>query len=232
MVMVNIMKDLNFLKNNIISHLGIYDNERIFENTLQSCARAVKFGYIIELDVKMLSCGAIICFHDDNLKRLLHVDQDLTLLSYDELTYMAKYQIPTLDSVLDYIKGSVPLIINVNGKTNKFMLEKKLMENLSKYNGNFAIVTDNIKRVKWFCKNKPEFVVGYTINDSNIRKPYLFKKFDFLNIDVNLFEDKEIRKIRESKFVIGHLINTKEQVKLKQEVYDNLILDNILEINT
>lgn len=225
------MKDLNFLKNNIISHLGIYDNERLFENTLQSFARANKFGYIIELDIKMLSCGTIICFHDDNLKRLLHVDQDLFKISYDELTYMAKYQIPTLDSVLDYIKGSVPLIINADGKVNKYILEKKLIETLSKYNGNFAIVTDDIKRIKWFYKNKPEFIVGYTINDSNIRKPVLFKKFDFLNVDVNLFKDKEIRKIRENKIVIGHLINTKEQVKLKRDVYDNLILDNILEIN-
>ena len=230
MVMVNIMKDLSFLKNNIISHLGIYDNERIFENTLQSYARANKFGYTIELDIKMLSSGEIVCFHDDNLKRLLHVEQDLSSISYDELTYMAKYQIPTLVSVLDYIKGSVPLIINVDGKINKFMLEKKLIEHLSEYEGNFAIVTDNIKRLKWFYKNKPEFIVGYTINNSNIRKPFLFNKYDFLNVDVNLFKDKEIRKIRESKLVIGHLINIKEQVNLKRDVYDNLILDNVLEI--
>ncbi|MCH5166499.1 MAG: hypothetical protein J1F35_01275 [Erysipelotrichales bacterium] len=224
------MKDLSFLKSNIISYLGIYDNERIFENTLQSMMRANKFGYLIQIDVKILACGTIICFHDNNLKRLLHVDQELSTITYDELTYMANYQIPTLKSVLDGICGSVPLIINIDGKINKFFLEKKVMEDLVNYQGQFAIITDNKKRAKWFYKNYPEVICGYTINSFNYKKPYIIKKYDFLNVDLSLFTDKEIRKLKEDKMVIGYLIKTREQFNLKTDLCDNLIVDNILEI--
>ena len=101
---------------------------------------------------------------------------------------------------------------------------------LEDYEGNYAIITNSMKRVKWFYKNKPNVVLGYTIDATNYRKPFLFKRYDFLNIDVSLFNDKEVRKIRENKLVIGHLINTKEQYSLKKDVCDNLVLDNVLEI--
>ena len=65
------MKNMDFLKDINIAHRGIYDNERIFENTLPAFKRAIKYGYTIQLDVRLLDCGTIIVFHDKNFLYVL-----------------------------------------------------------------------------------------------------------------------------------------------------------------
>lgn len=223
------MKDLNFLKSNYIAYHGIYDNERIFENTLQSIARANKFGYIIKLDVKMTGCGTLICFHDHNLERMLHVDQDLLEISYDELTYIAKYQIPTLEEVLELVKGNVPLILRLDTKLRNNLFEKTVASVMDNYDGDFAVLSDNKKTLKWFYKNRSEYVLGYIVNSSNYLKTLIFKKCDFLTMDTSLYSDKFVRKLRENNFIIGEVITNPEEFEAKKNVYDNLVVDNILE---
>ena len=223
------MKDLDFLKSNLIAYHGIYDNERIFENTLQAYQRANKFGFIIQLDVRMTGCGTLICFHDENLERMLHVDQDLLEISYDELSYIAKYQIPTLKEVLYMINGNVPLIFKIESKVRQFAVEREISNILDNYEGKFAIISDNKKTLKWFYKNKPSYVIGLVLNSSNYIKSLLYKKCDFFNMDINLYNDKYVRKLRENKFIIGELITSEEEYTHKNDVYDNLVVDNILE---
>lgn len=224
------MKDLSFLKNNVIAHRGIYDNERIFENTLQSIARAIKYRLIIELDVCMTNDGNIICFHDDNLNRMLHVDDEVRKINYEDISFIAKYQIPTLLQALELINGSVPVIIELKGKSKKHMLEKKVIEILDNYNGTFVIQSFNLSILKWLKKNKPEYILGYIIGKNNFKYRLFYKKFDFLNVNINLISDKQVRHIKENKFVMGYTITNKETYKEKKEVYDALVLDNVLEI--
>lgn len=224
------MKNLDFLKNIDIAHRGIYDNERIFENTLPAFKRAIKYGYIIQLDVRLLDCGTIIVFHDKNLERLLHVDQKTNHISYDELCYMSKIQIPTLDDVLELVNGDVPLLIEFKTETRKYLLEKKLVEKLDNYKGLFAIQSFNKRTVKWFIKNRPDYIIGYAVGKNNKGQELFFKKYDFLIVNAFIFKDKEIRKLQEKSLVLGYTIQTKEDYQEKIEVYDNLVLDNILEI--
>ncbi len=224
------MKDLAFLKHSLITNKGIYDNERLFENTLQAYARAMKYGYGIYLSVYMLEDGTIVCFEDDNLSRMLHVEQKIEKVTYDDLSYMAKYQIPTLEEVLEVVRGVVPVYIKINTKTRKFLLEKKISEILDSYNGKFTIESDSLRVIKWFLKNKNSYIVGYNVNKENYRTSFLFKKYDYINLDYRLFKDKAIRKIRESRIVIGHLIENKNDYLIENDVCDNLIVDNILEI--
>lgn len=226
------MKNLDFLKNVNIAHRGIYDNERIFENTLPAFKRAIKHGYTIELDVRLLADGTIIVFHDDNLERLLHVDQKIEQTTYDELCYIAKFQIPTLDEVLSVVDGNVPLIIEVKSQTRKFALEKLLVEKLDNYEGLFAIQSFSKRTLKWLAKNRPNYIIGYLIGKSNKKHELFFKKYDFLNVNTLLFLDKEVRKLREKTVVLGYTVQSADDYLLKKDVYDNLVLDNILEILT
>lgn len=224
------MKNLDFLKNINIAHRGIYDNERIFENTLPAFKRAIKYRYTIQLDVRLLDCGTIIVFHDKNLERLLHVDQKTNRTTYDELCYISKFQIPTLDEVLELVNGEVPLLIEFKTETRKYLLEKKLVEKLDNYNGEFAIQSFNKRTVKWFNKNRPNYIIGYAVGKNNKKQELFFKKYDFLMVNAFIFKDKEVRKLQERSLVLGYTIQTKEDYQEKKEVYDNLVLDNILEI--
>ena len=115
------MKDMSFLRNRFIAHRGIYDNKRIYENTTSAFLRAIKNNSIIEVDLRMLKDGTIICFHDENMERMLHVEGKIERLTYDELCYIARYQIPTFSMLLELTHGTVPLLIELISKTKKML---------------------------------------------------------------------------------------------------------------
>ena len=151
------MKDISFLKSAKIAHRGIYDNKRIYENTLSAYLRAVKKGYIIHIDVRILKDGEIVCFHDDSLERLLHVESDIDKMTYEELCYIAKYQIPTLKETLELINGSVPIIVELRNKIKKNQFEEKIVSILDDYKGLFAIQSFHLSILKWFYKNRKNY---------------------------------------------------------------------------
>lgn len=224
------MEKTNFLRNRLIAHRGIYDNKRIYENTLMAFMRALKYNYPIELDLRMLRDGTIICFHDETMERMLHVEGKIEKLTYEELSFMAKFQIPTIEDVLSTIHGSVPLIIEIISVTRKHALESKLAALLENYQGEFAIQSFNIKTLKWFYKNYSHYPIGYIIGKRNYKKETIFKKYDFLNIKIGLYNDKRIRKIKEDKLVLGWGITNKEEYLYYKEVFDSLVVDNLLDI--
>ena len=227
-----INKSLDFLKGRLISLKGIFDNKSVYENTLSAFEEAIKNNLIIELQVKMMKCGTLVVFGDDTMDRLLHVEGRVEDITYDELCYMATYDIPTFESVLNLISGRVPIIIEVKSKTKRNAIEIKVAELMDKYNGDYAIESFNLSTLKWFNKNRQSVVIGYLMGKKNYKsEPIFFKKYDFLNVNYELFNDKKIRKIREEKMVLGHIFKTLDEIKSKRDVYDNLCCDNVLEIN-
>ena len=221
----------HFLLDTLICHRGIYDNKDIYENTIDAFKETLKYDCILEFDVRMLKCGTLVVFHDDDMERLLHVEGKIEKITYDELTYMAKYEVPTFESVLKLINGKIPILIETKSKTKRCIMESKMAELLDKYNGLYAIQSFNLKSLKWFNKNRENVVIGYLIGKKNCKsEPIFFKKYDFLNVNIKLFNDKRVRKMREDKKVLGYTVKTKEMYELKKDVYDNLSCDNLLEI--
>ncbi len=225
------MKDKSFLKGRLIAHRGIYDNKGVYENTLKAFEKAMKLNYIIELDVRMLKCGTLVVFHDQDMERLLHLEGDIEKLSYDELVYLAKYPIPTLEEALNFINGSVPLIIELKTIKKRGIVESKAMVVLDKYEGKYAIQSFHIKTLKWFNKNRPNVVIGYLMGKKNISKSYLFKKYDFVNINMEIISDKKLKFLKAKYLVLGYTVHTKEELEIKKNYYDNLVCDNLLEID-
>lgn len=225
------MKDCSFLKGNLFSRRGLFDNKRIYENTISAYNRAVKNKYGIELDVRLLKDGTVICFHDEDMKRLLHLEGKIDKMTYDELSYVARYQIPTLEEALKEIKGSVPVLIQIVDKSRKHQLEIKLSEILDKYAGDFAIESFHVKPLKWFYKNKPDYITGYMIGWKNYQRDIFFKKYDFVNVKIKLYSVKRIKSYKTNdKLVLAWRILTKEELEENKFIYDNLICDNLLEI--
>lgn len=225
------MKNREFLKDRFIAHRGIYDNKGVYENTLKAIEKAVAKNYMIEIDVRMLVDGTIIVFHDQDMERLLHLEGDIEKLSYDELSYIAKYPIPTLNEILDCVKGRVPLIIELKSLKKRGIFENKVAEVLDNYDGEYAIQSFHIKTIKWFNKNRPNIVIGYLVGKKNLNKLYIFKKFDFININMEIVNEKKLKFLRANYLVLGYTIHSKEELEAKQNYYDNLICDNLLEID-
>lgn len=226
------MKDKSFLKGRLIAHRGVYDNKSVYENTLKAFDKAIKLNYIIELDVRMLNDGTLIVFHDEDMQRLLHLEGNIEKISYEELSYLAKYPIPTLEETLNLVNGSVPLIIELKNIKKRGVVESKVMELLDNYKGKYAIQSFHIRTIKWFVKNRSNVVVGYLIGRKNASKIHLFKKFDFININMGLVNDKKLKLLKANYLVLGYTIRTRKELEIKKNYYDNLICDNLLEIDS
>jgi len=239
------LKDLDFLKQNLIAHRGYHNiSLGIPENSLSAFQKAIDYNYIIELDVHLLKDNTIVVFHDDNLKRMTGIDKLVKNCSYSELQelYLQETQekIPTLSEVLLLINSQVPIIIELKSDNKVGLLEKELMKILQNYKGKFAIKSFNPKTVFYFKKHYPYIVRGqlsHSYKNSNINfiLKYLLKnmvfniitKPDFISYGINNFPINRIKKLKTKKLVLGWTIRNKEQFEKNYQYFDNLICENM-----
>ena len=202
------MKNINFLKTNLIAHRGYHNNE-IKENTLEAFKKAIDNNYIIELDVHILKDGNVVVFHDDNLKRLTGIDKKIKDTTYEEIKNLnllnTKQRIPLLKEVLKIVNGKVPLLIELKYDTKVGMLEDKVLEILQKYNGLYALQSFNPRTLIYLKKKNPNIPRGILVSDYkntkiNIIKKIILKKMllnsiikpDFISVNYNYLESKNI----------------------------------------
>ena len=148
------MNKIDFLKENLISNKGLYDNVNIFENTLESFSKAIDNNLIIYLKVRLTKDKVPVIYSDSNLARLMNLKDRVDTTNYDELIYLNKYHIPTLKEVLKLIDGKTPIIINPTSSSDKYYLQKEVVKLLDNYKGKFAILSSNPLIIRWFNKNK------------------------------------------------------------------------------
>ena len=221
------MKNIEFLKNNLIAHRGLHDSNAI-ENTINAFVKAIDKGYIIELDIHILSDKTIVVYHDFDLKRLTGVNKIIETLSYAQLSRLKiknKYQIPTLEQVMHIVNGKVPILIEIKDTDNNKEFYEIVAKILDKYDGEFAIQSINPKVMDWYYKNRPNYIIGLIIfNELNYK---IFKKYtrkiDFLTVY------KKQLPFKSKKMIIGWTIKNQKEYKKYKPISDNLICENILD---
>lgn len=235
------MKNIDFLKNKIIAHRGIYDNKKIPENSLGSFKDALKEGYTIELDVHITKDNQIVVFHDHNLKRMTNVDNEVEKVNYTDIKDLkllnTNYKIPLLKDVLSLVNKKVPIIIELKVKDIKSVgtLEKTLADMLDNYDGEFAVKSFNPFSVRWFKKYRSSYVRGLlvsnknkTIKDKILHNMYLLNicSPDFISCSYKMFDNKKINKLKKNHVILAWTIkDTKDFIKYKK-CFDNLICEN------
>ena len=216
-----IMKNIDFLKRNLIAHRGVH-NSSIPENTLPAFVKSVNKNYIIELDIHILSDNTIVVYHDHNLKKLTGVNKVIEHLSYTQLSQIKinkKYTIPTLKQVMHIVNGNVPLLIEIKDVDNNSKFEEELVKLLDNYKGEFAIQSMNPFVIDWFYKNRKDYVIGLIVfNDLNYKlvKKYT-KKIDFISVY------KKQLPFKINKLVLGWTIRNEKELKKYKFLSDNLI---------
>ena len=102
----------------IIGHRGARGH--VAENTLESIQKALDLNVDgVEIDVYQCSSGEIMVFHDKKLNRLTKHNGLIGETTFEELNNILvdkKYQIPTLEQVLDLIDGKILLNIELKGE--------------------------------------------------------------------------------------------------------------------
>lgn len=114
----------------VIGHRGAKGH--LAENTLPSIAKAIELGVDgVEIDVFRCASGELVVFHDKTLEKLTNVTgyiEQLTLDSIQKIEVLNGFTIPTLEEVLDLIKGRVFLNIELKG-TQTALLTNEVIQN-------------------------------------------------------------------------------------------------------
>lgn len=232
------MKDLSFLKSNLIAHRGVHIDAP--ENTIKAFKEAVKQKYIIEFDVHLLKDNTVVVFHDDDLSRMTGEKKKLKDCTYEEIKDLKLLKtnnyIPTFDEVLKIIDGKVPIIVELKTDRAPGVLEKEVVKRLDNYKGKFCVKSFSPLSVRWFKKHKPNYIRGLLL----ARKPRSFidkvsrsrlslalAKPDFLSCNYHLSDNKVVSKYKRKKHVpvIAWTIRNDLTYKQNKDVFYNLIVD-------
>lgn len=231
------MKNLNPLIDKLIAHRGIH-NKYVRENSLLAIEKAVQKNHPVEIDVILTKDKKIILFHDLIIKNTNNQEFFISDLTFEQIKRINSY-IPTLEEVLNFISGKVPLLIELKPYNKVPCLEKEIVKYLDKYQGYFAIQSFNPLSVYWFKKHRKNYIRGqlltanyrYNIFTNFLYKHIIFNKFtspNFISYNIKGLPNQKIEKIRENIIILGWTIKNKEQLLKYRKYCDNFIVENVI----
>lgn len=97
----------------VVAHRGVYDNARVFENTIAAFASfQAAGGWGIELDVRWTRDGVPVISHDPDGRRLFGVDRPIAAMDFSTLQrHMPR--VPTLTDVVARFGGRMHLMVEI-----------------------------------------------------------------------------------------------------------------------
>ena len=151
----------------VYAHRGVFDNERIPENSLPAFQGAIRLGVGIEFDIHRTADGEVVVFHDATLQRMCGDPRRITDLTLDELRTLSLLEtgekIPTLKEVLDLVGDRVPLVVELKGENTDTSLCGAAMPILENYGGRYCIESFNPLLVARYGKLAPHVMRGVLV---------------------------------------------------------------------
>lgn len=155
-----------------IVHRGLHDVKNgVQENSRPSFEAAIERGYGIELDLQLSSDGEAMVFHDYMLERLTDEVGPIQQRTSTELKQIrlsvGGERILQLSKVLDIVRGRVPLLIELKDQDgvcgpNVGRLERRVVEVLTKYTGDVALMSYNPHSMMMMSELAPDIPRGLT----------------------------------------------------------------------
>ena len=225
-----------------IAHRGLHDKEHP-ENSISAFENAINEGYPIELDVQMIADGTVIVFHDDSLSRLTDNDGYVKFLNKSDLEILtlkdSKEKIPTFEEVLDFVAGRTPILIEIKNQGKVGELEKKVVDILKNYKGEYAVQSFNPYVLEYFYKHAPEILRGQLAGYLNENKLSFIKKYalkrmllnkkishpDFISYEAKHLPNRFIRKYKHLPLLAWTVQSQVEYLRVVKYC-DNVIFEN------
>lgn len=247
-MVIEMNKNITWMNDINIAHRGLHDiSKGIPENTILAFDQAINNHYAIELDVHILKDGTLIVFHDDTLKRCCNIDKKVKTMTYEEINKLTlfdtEHKIPTLEDVLSYTDGRVPLIIEIKTDKSARNICPKLTKLLKKYKGKVAVKSFSPFIIYWFKKHYSDIPRGLLAANFDTEKSFkIVKKIflssllfmplckpNFLSIQLKMLKCKKIKRIKREQNlpVLGWTFKTKLD-RINYEHYcDSYIFENV-----
>lgn len=220
----------------IIAHRGIYDNNKIPENSIKAFKKAIDMDYAIELDIQLTKDHKLIVFHDDNALRMTGNKTKIKNMTLEELRNLKLLNtneiIPTFKELLDLVHGQVLIDIEIKNTKEINLICDLVLKELENYDGDFLLKSFNPFIVNTLKKKNKKNRVGLLITKkmpNNVfnflvrtKLIYLFEH-DFIAINKTMFNKKYYEKHIYKKPIYVWTIND------LQEAYE--FLNNYPQVN-
>ncbi len=238
---MRIPKD-SFLLTTPIAHRGAFDeNAGIPENSISAFERAIALGYAIETDVRTTKDGALVLFHDAELRRMTGQDGIVRKTTLSELKELSlgggKEKIPTFSEFLELVNGKTPLLIEIKDVPRKSPV-KEVLRALEGYRGEFALQSFHPLYINEIRKRAPHILRGQLGCGSEHFSPrnYFLKQMplhaltkpDFISYDVRTLPSARVAALRENgTLVLGWTVRSEEERERIRPYTDNIIFEKI-----
>ena len=213
--------------NKIYINKGIYDNKNIFENTLEAIQKVINLKYGLYLTVRETKDHVLIIYEDSNLSRLQNIKDKISDMTYEDLSYISFYHIPTLKEVLKLTEKKTDIILDLKMKPKN----KEIYDIINKYKGEYILVSTP-KIIHEFNKNYPKIKIGEILTKK--RKFSLLNfmiKTDYYSYDINYYDYIYLKKLREdNKPLIAYSLNNQVKYNEFKDEFDYLVIDNFQNI--
>jgi len=233
----------SFVVKRKIAHRGLYD-ENNPENSLGAIQKAIEKGYNIEIETRLLADGTVVVFHDKKLARMTGVDGYINSINADELANIkllkTDFGIPTLQQVLDLVKGQTGILVKIVNKSTKVgKLESAVLDIIKNYEGEIAIVSFDPYSLEWFAKNAPQYqrgILSFNYKDDCRKLSFLTKfvlrrmmlnniaKPNFICYRAKDLPCRYVKKYKELPLIAWGVSSQKEYHDIIKQV-DNIIVD-------
>jgi len=154
----------DWLIDKYISKFGFVSDE-CPENTFKAYSLSIEKNYPILIPVQMIDDGEIVCFSHKTLSSVTKESGYITKMTLNEIKNInigeSEEKIPTLEESLDFIKGQVPVIIEIYNDSVAGRFEQKVADIIEKYIEKYdlfdsvAIMSLNPYTLEWFLNQAP-----------------------------------------------------------------------------
>lgn len=234
-----------FEKHKYFAHRGLYDNEKVPENTMESFRKAIEAGYGIELDVWLTKDKKLVVFHDNDTSRLCGTKKRVKDSTFDELRELrlldTDCRIPTFEEVLKLVDGRVPMVIEIKGEDVDAEVNPYTSEALKDYKGEYVVESFNPYYLSWWKKHRPDVIRGQLATKNKGKRKFIIRlrdfilknmltnflsKPDFLALDFNAKKYYSFRYVMAMGcFPVAWTIRSKDDLKNAEDVFGSFIFE-------
>lgn len=149
----------------VFAHRGLHDNESVPENSLPAFRAAKDAGLAVELDVHETGDHVLVVCHDSDLERLTGSKITVEHALYDDIKDLCllgtSEHIPTFEEALSACGGTpVSVEIKVLGTEVDNDYISHIDSVLSKYEGDYSVISFHPSALGWYKLNRPEVLRG------------------------------------------------------------------------
>ena len=211
------------------AHRGLHFGSRFPENSLAAFEAAIELRAGIECDLRLTADDHVVVFHDADARRLCADSLVIGRSSWKAVAGLrvGGHPVLTLESLLDLVDGTVPLLLEVKVERDLERWPPILKRELFAYRGRFGVMSFDPRLLRLLRAAMPEIRRGLLIEKRRSfveRRMYLrLADPDFLAVEFDAIGQSWVSRARERLPIYAWTIRTAEERVQAEVQADSLI---------